>query len=189
MFRSNAAPDLQPVWIMDIVDHLAIDGLAVSVEQQDPLTADANLFAAVLANLLDNARRAGATQCRIVVQAADFPMVVELCDDGPGLAQERIDSILSTATASTDQGHSGLGIKLADLVARIHKGRLAITPAPPPNGGLCVRLLLWEQSRPAQAHRNAGHADARVDRPAETAGGLTLKSARVPPNLPPGPPG
>jgi signal transduction histidine kinase len=189
MFRSNAAPDLQPVWMMDIVDHLAIDGLAVTVEQQDALTADANLLAAVLANLLDNARRAGATQCRIVVQAADFPMVVALCDDGPGLAQARIDSILSSATASTDQGHSGLGIKLADLVARIHKGRLEIMPAPPPDGGLCVRLLLWEQSRPPQAHRKAGHAATRVDGLGERAGGPTLKPARWLPNLPPGPPG
>jgi signal transduction histidine kinase len=178
MFRSNAAPDLQPVWIAEIVDHLVIDGLAVSVEQQAPLTADSNLLAAVLANLLDNARRAGATHCRIAVQAASFPMVLELRDDGPGLAQERIDTILASATASTDQGQAGLGIKLAALVARIHKGRLVIMPATPHGGGLHIQLLLWEQARPPDTHREAGYA-----------GGPTVKPAHAPPKLPTDPPG
>jgi signal transduction histidine kinase len=189
MFRSHAAPDLQPVWIADIVDHLVIDGLAVSVEQQAPLTADPNLFAAVLANLLDNARRAGASHCRIDVQATGFPMVVELRDDGPGLAQQSIDTILSSASASTDQGQAGLGIKLAALVARIHKGRLEITPAAPHDSGLCVRLLLWEQSRPPEARRDAGHTDSRVDPRGDRTGEPTVKPAPAPQNHPPSPPG
>lgn len=189
MFRSNAAPDLQPVWIADIVEHLVIDGLAVSVEQQAPLTADANLLAAALSNLLDNARRAGAVHCRIAVQAGGFPMQVELCDDGPGLAQGHIDRLLSSASNSTDLGQAGLGIKLAALVARIHKGRMEITSAAPHGGGLCVRLLLWEQAPPAQPHPAAAPAAAQGVRRNEHAGARAIKPARTPQDLPPGPTG
>jgi len=151
LFRSNAPPDLQPVWIADIVSHLSINGLAVSVAQQAPLIADANLLAAVLANLLDNARRAGAAHCQIVVQACALPMTLELRDDGPGLAQAKIDRILASGGASLDEGHAGLGIKLAALVARIHQGRLVIETAQSGSGGLNVRLVMWERSPPPES--------------------------------------
>jgi two-component system OmpR family sensor kinase len=157
LFRSNAAPDLQPVWITDIVSHLPIDGLKVSVEQEAPLIADANLLAAVLANLLDNARRAGAAHCQIMVQAASLPMTLELRDDGPGLTQAKIDSILASATGSTDQGQASLGIKLAVLVARIHMGGLAIANAAPGSSGLTVRLVFWEKSPPPESPSRLGH--------------------------------
>ncbi len=148
MFRSDTAPRLQPVWIQDIVGHLSIQNLKITINQDAPLIADANLLAAVLANLLDNARRAGAARCHIEVQALKTPMSLELRDDGPGLPQVKIDAVLAAASQTQDHGQVGLGLQLAALVARIHGGRLKMSAAQADGHGLCVHLSLWE-NRPA----------------------------------------
>ena len=65
LFRSQADLDLRPIDLSRLVAHLPVEGLQAHVQQDHPLQADANLLAAVLSNLLDNAARYGARNCWI----------------------------------------------------------------------------------------------------------------------------
>lgn len=166
LFRSHAALELEPVWIRDLVALLPIERLDVHVEQQSPLTADANLVAAALSNLLDNAQRGGARNCWIGVQVAETAQTLTLRDDGPGLSQDRIDRLQAGVDQPADEGRAGLGLKLAALVARAHHGRLRIAPAQRLQGGFQVSLSFWENAAVA----SIGPATGQIPAPAPATG-------------------
>ncbi len=144
MFRSHAAVEPKPIWIGSVLARLPIEGLEIHVEQKAPLVADANLVAAALSNLLDNAQRCGAKHCWISVQQEQTAPTLTLRDDGIGMPVEQIERVLSGVNDPSHERHSGLGLKLAALVARAHHGRLRITHAQPDGRGLSVSLSFWE---------------------------------------------
>ena len=148
LFRSQSTPNLQPVWIGSVVERLPIEGLAIHVQQQAPLTVDADLVAAALSNLLDNSRRYGAKNCWLSVQSVQSSQTLTVRDDGCGLAQAQIDRLQAGIDAPIGDGPGGLGLKLAALVARAHRGRLRIAAIAPDGGGLSVSLSFWEEGLP-----------------------------------------
>ncbi len=123
LFRSGGEIRRQDLDVAALVARLPTTSLGTVVEPGALAWADADLVSAALANLLDNAQRLGATQVHIAGLAGN---VVRLTDDGPGVdeAQRRV---LQEQLARGDGGDAvGLGLMLADRVARAHGGRLRI---------------------------------------------------------------
>jgi two-component system OmpR family sensor kinase len=82
----------------------AVERLAIEVDAAHPLSADPDLLAAALLNLLDNALRYGAQNVRIDVPRPD---VVRLHDDGPGLAPARRADLQAALARRTTKGAPG----------------------------------------------------------------------------------
>jgi C4-dicarboxylate-specific signal transduction histidine kinase len=69
------------------------------------------------------------------------PQVLRLDDDGPGISAERRQALTSALDAQAYDGVPGLGLTLADLVARAHGGRLRLVD-PMGGRGFAVELAL-----------------------------------------------
>jgi signal transduction histidine kinase len=93
------------------------------VQHGPPLAGDADLLSAALLNLLDNAQRHGATTVTLSVQP---PCWLRVQDDGSGVTDDRRKALQAALTAQDYEGTTGLGLMLADLVARAHGGRLLL---------------------------------------------------------------
>lgn len=138
LFRSGTALRREPVDLAVLLARLPAEGLAVEVDARHPVNADADLLAAALINLLDNALRHGATHLHATTPAPD---VVRLHDDGPGLPPERRAELQRALARQEYEGRTGLGLMLADLVARSHGGRLEILDVA---SGFAVDMVLGE---------------------------------------------
>jgi signal transduction histidine kinase len=123
LFRAGGDVRRQPVDLPALVATLGAEGLSVEVEAGAPLDADPDLLAAALSNLLDNARRHGARQVRVSLPA---PGAVRVADDGPGVGAERAQALRRALAAQDYEERMGLGLMLADLVARAHGGALLL---------------------------------------------------------------
>lgn len=106
-----------------MVARLPIDGLSIDLQAAHRLAADADLLEAALLNLLDNALRYGARHVTVSTPADD---TLRVHDDGPGVSPERRDELQAAITAQAYEGHTGLGLMLADLIARAHHGAFVL---------------------------------------------------------------
>lgn len=135
LFRSNAELQRERLDLRALVTKLPVEGLTVEVRGEVPIHADPDLLSAALLNLLDNSLRYGARHVRIEVLA---PNTIRVHDDGPGAStsqRERLREALSGAA----EGNTGLGLALAQLVARAHGGQLLLSEVP---SGFAVDLVL-----------------------------------------------
>jgi signal transduction histidine kinase len=123
MFRSGAAIQRLPLDLDALAAGLAVEGLQLRVQPGAPLAGDADLLSAALINLLDNAQRHGAHTVNLSVQP---PCWLRVQDDGSGVADDRRQALQAALTAQDYEGSTGLGLMLADLVARAHGGRLLL---------------------------------------------------------------
>ena len=143
LFRSDVQPQPETLRLDALLARLPVEGLTVTVAPEAELTADPDLLAAALLNLLDNAVRHGAHRVQVSLAA---PGVVEVADDGPGVPPERRAALRQALADGDAAAASGLGLALAHLVARAHGGWLEL-PEPPelPNRprGFVVRLNLY----------------------------------------------
>lgn len=132
LFRSGAKLQRGAVDVAAMLARLPVDGLVVDTAPGS-VDADADLLAAALLNLLDNASRHGAHHVQVAVQAGQDGQRITLADDGPGLEPER-RAALQGALERRDYDNAGsglgLGLMLADLVARAHGGALQLPAAP-----------------------------------------------------------
>jgi signal transduction histidine kinase len=136
LFRSGVELQRAPQHLAALLARLPVDGLSVAVDPGAEVDADADLLAAALMNLLDNALRHGAQAVQVRVAA---PGVVEVADDGPGVDAPRLAALRQRIASGDAGGASGLGLVLAHLVARAHGGRLEL---PGSERGFVVRLHL-----------------------------------------------
>jgi signal transduction histidine kinase len=138
LFRSDTEPRLQPVALDRLLMEIAPDRLRVDSAPGLTVEADPDLLAAALANLLDNAQRHGATTVTV-----SMPTASRLClhDDGPGVTAERHAALVSALQRESIEGTIGLGLTLADLVARAHGGGLTL-PDPIEGKGFSAELRL-----------------------------------------------
>lgn len=111
------------------------------------VAADPDEIGRIVANLLDNAYRygSGATRPpRIVTRPVERDAVVEVGDDGPGLAAADLERVFEPfarlhADAGTPEG-SGLGLAIARSLAIRNGGDLTVTSRP--GRGSTFRLSL-----------------------------------------------
>ncbi|MEO5733464.1 MAG: HAMP domain-containing sensor histidine kinase [Rubrivivax sp.] len=148
MFRSGFEVQRTPIALGMLTTRLRFDGLRIDADPADarPLQADADLLVAALLNLLDNAVAHGATRVELSVPR---PGVLRLQDNGSGIEPGRLDALRSALAARDYEGRMGLGLMLADLVARAHGGRLGLPPPAAGGGGFCAELLLTDATAEA----------------------------------------
>jgi len=136
LFRSDGEPVREAVDLDALLSHCSIERLQIDLQDTQPLHADPDLLSAALTNLLDNAQRHGASRVTVSTPAAD---VVRLDDNGPGVPREQRRALCAALDAQAYDDVPGLGLTLADLVARAHGGRLKL-PAPTGDKGFAVEL-------------------------------------------------
>lgn len=136
--------------VADVVDFYAdlAEQKQITVEQDIApgvsVTADKSLLTQAIANLLDNAikytPRGG--KAGITLYAQERMLVCCVSDNGPGIPPEFHEKVkerfFRMETSRTSPG-TGLGLSLADAVARLHRGTLTLEDNAP---GLTVRLRL-----------------------------------------------
>jgi signal transduction histidine kinase len=137
LFRSDGEPVRDAIDLDALLHQFPIERLRIELQAALPLQADPDLLAAALANLLDNAQRHGASR---VVVSTPSAQVVRLDDDGPGVSAERRQALQQALDAQAYDDVPGLGLTLADLVARAHGGRLRLPAAV--GSGFAVELSL-----------------------------------------------
>jgi signal transduction histidine kinase len=136
LFRTAEPPLREPVDVAALLSRLPVDGLGVHVDPDIVVSADPDLLAAAVLNLLDNSLRHGGRQVRVSSPRAG---VLRLHDDGPGVSAERRAALQQALADQAYTGNTGLGLMLADLIARSHGGRLTIADV---SGGFAVDLTL-----------------------------------------------
>lgn len=101
-----------------------------------------------VSNLVDNAVRFG-TEVVIKLDAAGDRLIVEVCDNGPGIPDERKAAMLEpfvrgeeARTLDATSGF-GLGLSIAQAVAHAHGGSLSLRDNDP--HGLVARIVLTAQ--------------------------------------------
>lgn len=109
-------------------------GVTVVVHGAPHASVDATRLRQALANLVENGLRHG-SNVEIEVGEEDGLVVVDVTDDGPGLAP-RLDPFVP---GSSGVGSSGIGLWLARAIAVAHGGSLEATGAVP---GARFRLCL-----------------------------------------------
>ena len=116
--------------------------LAVEVAVVPPgamLDADPDLLVQAIVNLLKNAAEAGARRATLRIASGGSGMVVEVEDDGPGIAAALAADIFLPFFTSKPTG-TGIGLSLARQVAVAHGG--TITVATGALGGALFRIGL-----------------------------------------------
>ncbi len=136
LFRSGVELEREAVDLAALLARLPVEGLIVEVATGAGVNADPDLLSAALLNLLDNALRHGAQ--RVYVSAPDAHCVA-VDDDGPGVDDARRLALQAAVEACDPDGQTGLGLVLADLVAKAHGGGLILPPAA---RGFAVQLQL-----------------------------------------------
>ncbi|HEX6341355.1 HAMP domain-containing sensor histidine kinase [Umezawaea sp.] len=96
----------------------------------------------VVVNLLDNAARHGPADGRVDVRAVSTAdeLVVEVVDEGPGIAREDRERIFERFTRGerAGGGGTGLGLNIARWVVDLHGGSIAVVDGP----GCRIRVTL-----------------------------------------------
>jgi signal transduction histidine kinase len=139
LFRTGVDVRRSVIDLPALLARLPVDGLSVRTDATQPVEGDVDLVSAALLNLLDNAVRHGATHLHITTPA---PGLLRLQDNGPGVSEtQRLALQSALADAANPDTHSGLGLVLANLVARAHGGRLNLPPA---TEGFVVELQLMD---------------------------------------------
>jgi signal transduction histidine kinase len=148
LFRAGGDTHRSAVDVRRLCEGLPMDSLELHV---DPacrvLDADPDLLSAALANLLDNAVRYGATQVWIDTPS---PSSVRLRDNGPGVSDERRALLQQALAAQQYESAMGLGLMLADLIARAHGGSLQLQAPPVQGQGFIVELRCGARPDPVK---------------------------------------
>jgi len=113
----------------------------------------------LVANLLDNASRhspAGGT-VTVVATSRDERAVLEVTDQGPGIAESDRARVFERFTsgstgggagAAEQDGGTGLGLAIARWVTQLHGGRIEVVEPDRPGQGCRIRATLPERTTP-----------------------------------------
>lgn len=113
------------------------------------VTGDRTALQTILRQLLRNSLAHAQDKCGICLQGDGETMIVDVVDDGPGIASEHLTRILEpfhTITNSifeSDTG-TGVGLTIVKMLADLSDITLSLQPNRP--SGLCVRLEFSVQS-------------------------------------------
>lgn len=129
-FRSGIVPCLQTVSVDELIAHLTFDGLSIGATGATEIFGDPDLIAAALMNLLENAVKNHASHVTIDVARTAEHTVITVRDNGGGMHAERLAELQAAIDSQRYDDCTGLGLMLADIVARAHQGRLTLHPDP-----------------------------------------------------------
>jgi signal transduction histidine kinase len=106
------------------------------------LQADRGQLFRVLNNLGSNAVEAGARVVRVDARRDGSQIVIEIADDGPGLAPAARDKLFQPFAGSARDGGTGLGLAIVRDIARAHGGDVALMETGGQGKGATFRLTL-----------------------------------------------
>ncbi len=113
------------------------------------ISGDAGRLRQILLNLIDNSRKASATEIQIVLREIGDDVTLDVKDDGEGIPPEEQPYIFERFYCGGDgkvkSRGLGLGLTIGRLLARAHGGDLALTESSP--GGSTFRLRLPQGPR------------------------------------------
>jgi len=97
-----------------------------------------------LNNLIENAIKFGES-ATLVLDAASGTLVIDVEDDGPGIADAEKEDVLkpfyrSDSARSSEEGGVGLGLAIANTIVQRHGGTMELLDRQP--HGLCVRVRI-----------------------------------------------
>ncbi|MEI5996058.1 sensor histidine kinase N-terminal domain-containing protein [Paraburkholderia bengalensis] len=107
------------------------------------VVGQAHLLTELVGNLIDNAIRYAGDASVITVRVAshDTRPVLEVIDDGPGIAADEREAVFErfyrSSATQTVEG-SGLGLSIVREIVRVHDARISLLDAP--GGGLIARV-------------------------------------------------
>ena len=136
LFRSGVELQRQPIAVKEWLVRLAPAGLTVHSAADGVLQADGDLLAAALLNVFDNALRHGAKNIHVTMPDAHTLRIV---DDGTGVPASRRLALEQALNSERYDGVTGLGLMLADIVARAHGGGVSL---PEVASGFAVEMRL-----------------------------------------------
>lgn len=146
LFRTGMELHRDHVDLAKLTEAMAMDTLTIRVTDPCEVNADPDLLAAALMNLLDNVVRHGGRHVTLRVHTDDRFQVVALTDDGPGMTPPELRRLQMALALQHYQEHTGLGLMLADLVARAHGGSVQLSDSDT-GCGLRVELILRRPAR------------------------------------------
>ena len=118
-------------------------GVRFDADAMDPAltcAGDAADLEEMLGNLLDNAGRWAAQRVQVSARQDAEGVLIEVRDDGPGLAPSQLEAVLARGVRLDErESSSGLGLAIAGDIAASHGGALALENAGP---GLRATLRL-----------------------------------------------
>ena len=117
--------------------------LVVSAERA---TLDADLLLPALVNLLQNAQQACTQQVLVEVRAEEGALVIDVRDDGPGVAEADREHLFEPFFTTKRTG-TGLGLAMARKLVEAHRGSLRYVPLAgvgAAGAGACFRVSLPE---------------------------------------------
>lgn len=126
LFRAGRTLQPADLDLAELMARMPVPRLAVEVAPGTRVRADADLLAAALLNLLDNAQRHGASRAWVEPLAQGG---LRVRDDGPGVLPAKRERLQAAIDDQRYEGATGLGLMMADRVARAHGGRLHLAPA------------------------------------------------------------
>lgn len=119
LFRSDSPLRRELLDARELLAGLPLGDLQLQDGEPCPLEADAELLAAALLNLVDNAQRHGARRLWLTQDQAQS---LRLRDDGGGMDEAQRAQLRERLRQGAADG--GLGLRLAQLVAEAHRGSL-----------------------------------------------------------------
>jgi signal transduction histidine kinase len=115
------------------IRHRASSRIPIGVDLHEGVIVDCDrlLVSRLLNNLLDNAQRHAASAVDVTVRAEGRTAVLEVADDGDGIAPEHRDAVFERFTRlaegrARDPKGTGLGLSISRQIAHAHRGTLTI---------------------------------------------------------------
>jgi signal transduction histidine kinase len=129
-----------------VIDDAAEIGTPASLTSAEKVVIDGDSLGLrrLIANLIDNAVKYGGV-ARASLHAEPHFAVIEIEDDGPGVAPEEIERLFEPfyrhePSRSRETGGIGLGLAVVRSIARAHGGDVTLRNRP--QGGLVARVML-----------------------------------------------
>lgn len=135
--------------LMQIRADLSAPGISVEFDLSPDATTtgDAGQLRRLFGNIIDNALRHALTRVTVASRTSSDSVRVTIADDGPGIPPpdrarvfDRFVRLDHSRNRTTGSGNSGLGLAIADDIARAHGGSIAVVDGISPGASLQVIL-------------------------------------------------
>jgi signal transduction histidine kinase len=133
------------------------DAIRIDVDEPDgcSILGDRRQLVSAVSNLIDNAVAYGGN-ARITVECDNDQACLHIDDDGPGMTALELSSAAEPffrgeTSRNRSTGGAGLGITLAEAIARAHHGALFLRNRTPHGLRATIRIPLALKRAPAQA--------------------------------------
>jgi signal transduction histidine kinase len=143
--RADAAPELAPVPLAELLAQLPADHVTIGPELAGAvIPGDRASLLAMLRNLTDNAERY-ADGWSLAATRDGETIALRVIDHGPGIRLEertRVFERFARGAAAGGTSGSGIGLAIVAAVVRAHRGEVAIADTPGGGATFVLRLPL-----------------------------------------------